>query len=98
MGSNDDNVKKYIKWRERAAKNLPNISMRVFALRKQSYSGCVFHYALERQLGIAISGVQNVNSEAFESMQMILTKLVVAQLYKDVVRIEREIKIRKTTE
>lgn len=95
MGSNDDNVKEYIKWRERAARNLPNISIRVFALRKQAYLGCGFHYSLEWQLGVAISNVQNVNSEAFENMQMILTKLVVTQLYKDVAKIEREIKMRK---
>lgn len=95
MGSNDDNVKEYIKWRERVARNLPSISIRVFALRKQSYSGCGFHYSLERQLGIAISNVQNVNHEAFESMQMILTKLVVTQLYNDVTKIEQEIKMRK---
>lgn len=94
MRDNDDHVKKYTKWRERAAKNLPDISMRVFALRKQLYSGCGFHYSLERQLGIAISRVQNVNSEAFENMQMILTELVVTQLYKDVVKIEKEVKRR----
>lgn len=94
MESNGDNVKEYIKWRERAARSLPSISIRVFALRKQSYSGCGFHYLLERQLGIAISSVQNVNREAFECMQMILTKLVVTQLYKDVISIEREIKMR----
>lgn len=94
MGSNDNSEKEYIKWRERVVRNLPDISMRVFALRKQLYPGYGFHYSLERQLGIAISCMQNVSSEAFEGMQMILTKLVVTQLYKDVVGIEREIKMK----
>ena len=95
MISNDKRVKEYVKWRKRVVRSLPDISNRVFALRHQLYSGCGFHYSLERQLGIAISNIQNVNHGAFEDIKMILTKMVVTQLYKEVTRIEREIKVRK---
>lgn len=94
MESSDNRVKEYLKWRERVVKSLPDIANRVFALRYQLYSGCGFHYSLERQLGIVISNVQDVSHEAFESIRMILTKLAVTQLYKEVANIEREIKVR----
>ena len=46
--------KVYWNWTKRIRENLPEWSSRVFALRKKSYAGCGFHYALENRLGEVI--------------------------------------------
>lgn len=90
-----NSVKKFIKWRQRVNKNLPLLANRIFALRGTGYMGCGFHYDLERQLGNLISGVNRTDKGAFEFTYRIALEILCSGLYKDIIRIEDEIKNRK---
>lgn len=87
-----NSIKKYTKWRKRVNKGLPALANRVFALRGTSYLGCGFHYDLERQLGNLISGVNRTDSEAFGFTFRITIKILCTGLYKDITKIENEIR------
>ena len=91
-----DYVDKHIEWRKRVNKNLPELASRVFALRGTGYCGCGFHYDLEKQLGNVIKGVNLYNDPiAFEHMTMMLLEIITTDLYKQVAKIEKEVKNRK---
>ena len=51
--------KGYDKWNKEALKQLPELSVRTFALRDVHYCGKGFHYALEAQLGKVINYLNN---------------------------------------
>ena len=51
---NELELKKFNKWRKDIGKELPDLSKRVFALRKIGYVGCGFHWSLEKDLGYVI--------------------------------------------
>lgn len=87
-----NSIKKYTKWRKRVNKGLPALANRVFALRGTGYIGCGFHYDLERQLGNLISGVNRTDREAFDFTFRIAMKILCTGLYKDITRIEDEIR------
>lgn len=87
---------KYVKWCYRVRKRLPELANRVFALRTELYNGCGFHYALERQLGVVIRNVNSVSTEIFKPTSMIMTEIVTTDLYRELARIEKEIKSKKS--
>ncbi len=92
----DDN-KRFTEWRNRAIDKLPEISARVFSLRKQFYNGCGFHYSLEHQLGNCIARLNNFDdSEIYHakdawSKQSTL-KMIFTDLFERVKKIEVELK------
>lgn len=47
----DERTQKAYAWRARAAKNMPALAMRIFALREVAYPGYGFHWNMERRLG-----------------------------------------------
>lgn len=55
--------KRHLEWRRSITKGLPEIAMRVFALREKMYRGCGFHYSLERTLGRVIAFANTVDDE-----------------------------------
>lgn len=87
---------KYIKWCYRVRKKLPELANRVFALRTELYNGCGFHYDMERQLGVVIRNVNSVSTEIFKPTSMIMTEIVTTGLYKELAKIEKEIKLKKS--
>lgn len=87
---------KYIKWCYRVRKKLPELANRVFALRTELYNGCGFHYDMERQLGVVIGNVNSVSTEIFKPTSMIMTEIVTTDLYRELARIEKEIKSKKS--
>lgn len=88
--------KKFNKWRERVRKNLPELSMRVFALRGKGYNGCGFGWSHERNLGYIIRTVSNYDSYP-DNMEQMMLEIVVEGLYKDLNKIESEIKLRENS-
>lgn len=84
--------RKFDKWRERVRKSLPELSMRVFALRGKSYMGCGFGWSHEKDLGYIIRTVSNYDSYP-DNMEQMLLEIVVEGLYKDLNKIEYEIKL-----
>lgn len=48
-------LKKFNEWRKEIGKTLPELASRVFALRKVGYTGCGFHWSLEKNLGYIIA-------------------------------------------
>lgn len=83
---------KYIKWVFRVKKRLPELANRVFALRKELYNGYGFHYDMERQLGVVIRNVNSVSTEVFKPTSMIMTEIITTGLYRELAKIEKEIK------
>ncbi len=84
--------KKHDKWRIRVKKGLPELARRVFALRGTGYTGCGFHYELERQLGVIIKEVNSVSVETFKPTRMLLIEIATEHLYRELAKIERELK------
>lgn len=58
-----DAWKRHLEWRRSIAKGLPEIAMRVFALREKMYRGSGYHYSLERTLGKVIAFANTVDDE-----------------------------------
>lgn len=81
---------RFDKWRDRAAKRLPELSQRVFALRNKSYSGCGFQWSLEKSLGSAIYDIQNYDSYPKNSIIPIIIKVNFTYLHKRLVIIESQ--------
>jgi len=52
---NSRETKKFNRWRKDIGKTLPELSTRVFNLRGTGYTGCGFHWGLEKDLGKIIS-------------------------------------------
>lgn len=75
------------KWRKRAAKNLPMLANRVFALRTAHYPGCGFHWSMERKLGSVIA-VINDYDRPFGDYDQLGVELGLSELYRDVARAE----------
>lgn len=82
--------KQFDKWRERVRKDLPNLANRVFSLRGVGYTGCGFHWSLEKDLGYVIRGISNFDSYP-DNMEQILIKIVTESLYKELNRIESKL-------
>lgn len=81
-----------IKWVFRVKKRLPELANRVFALREELYNGCDFHYDLERRLGIVIRNVNSAPTEISKHKSMIMTEIITTDLYRELAKIEKEIK------
>ncbi len=81
-------LKEHYAWRKRANRQLPKIAERVFALRKRFYSGCGFHYGMERELGKAIAMVNDFTS-VLTLDKIVLEKIVVEALFKNVKEAEK---------
>lgn len=62
MNAQQREFKEYLKSIEA---RLPNLSARVFALRGKMYSGCGFHYSLERQLGMQIVAANDMGNSKY---------------------------------
>lgn len=56
-------AKKHFEWRKSVAAGLPDLAARVFALRQGGYSGCGFHWDMERTLGKVIAIVNDYNNK-----------------------------------
>jgi len=55
----EKDLEAFNKWRKAITKRLPNLTKRVFTLRKTGYFGCGFHWALEKDLGWIIHMANN---------------------------------------
>lgn len=75
-------------WRKRAAKRLPELAARVFALRGRVYDGFGFHYAMESNLGKVLADLNDFETPR-EVLQQVLSELMVEELYRDVALAER---------
>lgn len=87
--------KKHDKWRNRVKKGLPELARRVFALRGAGYTGCGFHYDLERRLGVIVKEVNSVSVETFKPTRMLLIEIATERLYCELAKIERELKMKR---
>jgi hypothetical protein len=90
-----EETKKYELWRNRANKQIPDISKRVFNLRNTFYTGCGVHYSLERTLGYVILKLNDFDNYpiTFESMFIHRSgvQLHLNHLFKKVVKAENEV-------
>lgn len=86
--------KKYTAWRNKVNERLPNISCRVFELRKKFYSGCGFHYGLEALLGKVIHMINNYDMNCYHGIEgisnQIINRVLVEELFNKVQKIENE--------
>lgn len=96
------------KWRKRTRRGLPELAMRVFALRDQPYMGSGFHYTMEMELGWCISRLSDLTYSLVEydmtdfadrkefRRRVVATRIVmqvrVRMLYERVVKAERSLK------
>jgi len=52
-------LKRFHEWRREIGKTLPELASRVFALRHMGYTGCGFHWSLEKDLGHTIAAIND---------------------------------------
>lgn len=87
--------KSFNAWRDRAIEQLPALAARVFALRKPFYTGCGFHYSLEKTLGFLLLKLNDFDSYPLDIREMVAHYLVMKVhlngLFKDVIKAEKEI-------
>lgn len=81
-----DQAKVYA-WRRRAARNLPALAVRVFALRGKLYPGCGFHYALESQLGWVLHDLNSFDKRMTDADNMV-SEIALEELYRNTRRAE----------
>ncbi len=81
-------LKEHYAWRKRVNKSLPKLADRVFTLRSRFYSGCGFHYGMEKNLGRAIAQNNDYDSHLTWD-RMILEKVILEQLYQSVKEAEK---------
>lgn len=77
---NERNLKKFNKWRKEIGKNLPYLANRVFALRKVGYTGCGFHWSLEKDLGYIIHMVNDFDPKMPKDSFRDMTNRIVAKV------------------
>lgn len=88
MANTQDEVKAFNKWKRRASRQLPELSSKVFFLRSKSYTGCGFHWSLEKDLGFCINHIMNYDKRYTDIMQNISIQVVFESLIKEVKKIE----------
>jgi hypothetical protein len=88
----------FTKWRKRAARRMPQIAARVFALRGHAYPGHGFHYGLEKLLGACLRELNNYDDGSYYhgedtsvTAAQISLKVIVEELHRRVKEIEEEI-------
>jgi len=75
-------------WQLEKTKELPDLARRVFALRNSHYSGCGFHYSLERLLGNVIASVMDYERLATigkEEKEKMAHSLISEVLYEELI-------------
>ncbi|WP_454740451.1 hypothetical protein [Cupriavidus necator] len=81
------------KWRKRAARRLPDLASRVFALNGKPYNGGGGHYAMVRSLGRMITEVGDPTRSPFEREQRwanrLITQVAFEGLHADLREAER---------
>lgn len=81
------------KWRRRAARRLPTLAARVFALGNKPYKGCGFHYALVGRLGRMITDVGDPTRSPLERKERfanrVITQIVFEGLHTELHEAER---------
>jgi hypothetical protein len=91
----------YNKWRDRTMTAvLTNLAPRIAALRNVMYSGCGFHYAKEQTLGSVITDLakhyqwcaNHCAKIPNERVDMIITRVKVEGLFKDIAEAEESAK------
>lgn len=83
-----EETRKLYAWRRRAARGLPALAGRVFALRGKRYPGCGFHYALERRLGLVLADLNNFD-RPLTCADQLCSEIGTEELYRDVRLAER---------
>ncbi|WP_432263488.1 hypothetical protein [Cupriavidus sp. TMH.W2] len=80
-------------WRRRAARRLPDLAARVFALSNKSYMGSGTHYALVGSLGRMIAEVGDPTRSPFERKERLayrlITQIVFEGLHSDLHKAEK---------
>jgi hypothetical protein len=62
-------------WRKEIGKGLPELANRVFALRNKGYTGCGFHWTLEKDLGYIISVMNDFDNRYSNMIDQIVIKI-----------------------
>lgn len=83
-----EQAKAFHEWQRKVQEQLPELANRVFALRGKMYTGCGFHYSMERQLGRAIIAAHPSN-EYPTIFSEISDRLAVEMLFNDVKKAEK---------
>lgn len=83
----------FTKWRARVADSMPTIAARVFALRDKMYAGCVFHYGMEKELGVCLAGLNSYDDGSYYHgdnavVNQIVLQAAVSHLYRMVAKAE----------
>jgi len=76
-------------WREKAIAQLPELSKRIFALRKVGYMGCGFHWGLEKSLGHSMFVLQNFDTYPRDYGTRITMQVNFEYLFKKVRKAEK---------
>ena len=89
-------------WRKKVNKRIPEVAAKVFSFRKVCYTGCGFHWSLEKSLGNLIACINDYDSplDMRQSyyhgkeapFNQIILKVKVKMFFKDVAEIERKLK------
>lgn len=84
-------LKKFNKWRRNIGKILPELATRVFNLRRKGYTGCGFHWSLEKDLGWVILTMNNFDKSYRDFATRISVEVVYEHFIEHLEEIEDEI-------
>lgn len=88
---NTRETKEFNKWRKNIGKTLPELSTRVFNLRRKSYMGYGFHWSLEKDLGWVILTINNFDKSYRDWDLRLTVEVVYEHFIKRLEEIENEI-------
>jgi hypothetical protein len=88
---NTHEIKKFNKWRKNIGKTLPELATRVFNLRRKGYTGCGFHWGLEKDLGWVISTMNNFDKSYLDWNLRLIVEVVYEHFIGRLEEIEDEI-------
>jgi hypothetical protein len=85
--------KEFTDWRQAEADKMPALAARVFALRNKMYTGCGFHWGMERDLGVIIARLNDYDTDYYHGTEALARQIGLEvhleQLYKHVEQAEK---------
>lgn len=79
MTDTANTVAEFDRWREETLTQAADVGRRVFALRDVGYTGCGFHWQLERLFGVCLTELSDYDSSKFHEGDAAITERLNAQ-------------------
>ena len=78
--------RKHAAWCKKVNRRMPDLFLRVFALRQKPYAGCGAHYTLEKLAGRVLRDLQEPSTDIADHL---ITEILVEDLFNTLVKAER---------